>query len=172
MIRFLLFAVALLPVCCAEAAPEFKPVVISLGDTFDVSGAREAEPLRKLVDNLKKHPKNQTFRLIWGSNAPNAGQGATALYDRRARTLKFYSDTQIGGMGNEEIAADIRHWMLSGVTETMLNKLARKHRGSPTASDGASYFTELIYYGARRRDLGSRQVLTPYGKARRNKRNN
>ena len=165
MIRFLLLTVTFLFVCRAEAAP--KPIVISLGDIFDVSGAREAGPLRELVQSLKQQPNNRTFRLIWESSAPNSGQVATALYDRKSRTLSFYSDTSIGGLGNEKVSNEIRHWMLRGVSEAMLNQLERKHRGAPNGSDGASYFTELISYGAKRRDLGSRQVLSTYGKAMR-----
>lgn len=100
----------------------------------------------------------------------NFSTSATALYNRKTRTLKFYSDTSIGGMGNEEVSAQIEHWMFRGVTETILDKLERKHRGAPDGSDGASYFTELNLYGARRRDLGSRQVLSAYGKAMRRRR--
>ena len=168
---WLCFYLALLAVGRAQAAPAPKTVVIKMGDIFDVSGYREAEPLRRLTKSLKQYPKTRQFRVIWQQSAPNAGKSATALYDRRAHTLKFYSDTSIGGMGNEAISAEIQHWMFHGVTEAMLNKLERKHRGTPNGSDGASYFTELDSYGAKKRDLGSRQVLSAHGKAMRRRRN-
>lgn len=171
MSRLLLFCIlALCPIYRAEAAPP-TTVVIGLGDISDITGQSQANPLRRFVKSLEQNPESPRFRLIWGDYMGNIQTNATALYDRRARTLRYYSDTAIGGMGNEEIAGEIKHWMLSGVTDAMLVKLERKHRGAPTSSDGTSYFSEMIYYGARRRDLGSRQVLSEFGKAMRDKRN-
>ncbi len=172
MSRLPLLVVALCAFVRADAAPQSKPIVIALGDISDVTGQHEAEPLRRLSQSLNQYPRSHRFRLIWANLAGNFGTNATALYDRRTGTFKFYSDTSIGGMGNEEISNDIKHWMFSGVSDSAIRRLERKHRGvldsdKGTVFDGASFFSELGNYGAKRRDLGSRQVLSDYGKAQR-----
>ena len=164
-------SLTLLAISGAQAVPAPKKVVINVGDISDITGQSQANPLRRLVKSLKQAPSNSQIRLIWDDYAGNFGTKATALYDRKTRTLKFYSDTSIGGFGNEEVSNEIKSWIFGGVTEAMLNKLERKHRGALDGSDGASYFTELGYYGAKKRDLGSRQVLSKFGKSLRLQRN-
>ena len=173
MVRFLLLlTVSLAALSRAEATPAPKTIVVSLGDIADITGQRAADPLRQLASLLKQNSKSRCFRLIWDDSAGNFNASNTTLYDRKTRVLKFYSNTSIGGLGNEIVTNEIKSWMFSGVNDSIIYQLNRRHRGTldsdkGTVFDGASFFSELDSYGARRRDLGSHQVLSNFGKSKR-----
>lgn len=81
-----------------QATPAIcSPVTLNVGDIFDITGESEAKPLQILVKNLADHPKAKEFRLIWFATIPNMGYKATALYNRKQQTLKFYSVQYISG---------------------------------------------------------------------------
>ncbi len=164
--------VAFFTIARAQVTPSPSTMVIALGDISDITGQSQANPLRRLSKRLQQYPKHSRFRLIWGDYMGNFSTDATALYDRKTRTFKLYSNTFIGGIGNEAVSNEVKHWMFSRVSDSMIYQLDRKHQGTldsdnGTIFDGVSFFSELGSYGAKRRDLGSCQVLSDYGKAMR-----
>lgn len=131
---------------------------IVIGDTFDGTGEREAEPLKRLSKKLKEQSRQNTFRLIWGSSGTQS-YNATALYNRQAKTVKYYSITYVGGLGNENIQAIVKQWICRNVTDKMIHQLSTKHQNVTGASDD-SFLSELPRYGAKIHIIESRQIAS------------
>lgn len=129
---------------------------IVIGDIFDVSGQREAEPLQRLSNKLKEKNQQKTFRLIWGSSGTYS-YDATVLYNRGDRTLKYYSLTYIGGLGNGNIQGIVKQWVCRKVTDKMIHQLAAKHK-RVTGASNESFLSELPRYGAKIHLIENRQI--------------
>lgn len=111
------------------------------------------QPYEALVSALLRDKKSQLFRISWDSNASNSRNGMTALYNRRRRTLKYYSvdhsliDDEIGKYRHTR-----EHTLYRGVIDSILQRLAFKNRKA-TQSDNSSFFAQLPQFGCQKRRL-------------------
>jgi len=142
--------IALMP--CSVQAKGIQPTIINCGDTFDASGARIAKPVLLLAHMLRANKAAKQFRVIWFVAAPNSPDDCTVLYDRRAKVLRFFSRSEIGGLGNDNQPTQYTRWRLKNVSDVMIFRLAiqaRIHQQKLEDSDD-SFFFDLTKFGARR----------------------
>jgi len=147
MIGILLLAA----VCVLAQSHHPDSLILNIGDIFDVDGINDARPLRVLANTIKANRSAKGIRLIWFSGAPNSGLFATSLYDRRTHTLRFYSKTTVGGLGNEGVAPQNVKWRLRNISDRMIIRLARNHQNHQVVEgSNDSFFSELTQFGAKR----------------------
>lgn len=131
----------------AEAAPR-REVSINIGE---LGGANQVmETLTRILRNDKKSSR---FRIAWGIMGSNLRSGATARYNRRTRTLKYYSfdsaliDDEIGKWRQTR-----ESYMYRGVSDPIIARLAAKNRNSTSGNINA-FFSELPLFGCRKQIL-------------------
>lgn len=96
-------------------------------------------PFQALSTALKNSPKLSLFRLNWDFSMGSWSSGGSALYDRKNQTLREYA------LGGDEHTGMRKHFIYTGVTERMFNKMATKYKKGGT---GPLSFEDLRGYGA------------------------
>ena len=106
-------------------------------------------PIAVLASALQRNRTARFFRVSWDATWGGWGSSQTALYDRRRKTVKFFS---IGGeQGNVVVR---QHYLFTGVTEAALehqaNDLAAVTKRLHSIQSGSSdaFFEDLPKYGA------------------------
>lgn len=128
---------------------QHNTIVLNCGDTFDVTGSKVTKPLHTLAQAVKSKHQTRYFRVVWTTSTPNMAGVFTVLYDRSNQTLRYFSKTQIGGLGNERVPTQHHRFRLSKVSALMIIRLSRNHKNS-MEDPGDSYFSSLTQLGAKR----------------------
>lgn len=147
--RLAIIGLVLGAVVVSGECKEQKTVVLNCGDTFDATGDGVSKPLRTLANALNTNKRGQVFKVKWVSATPSSSSSASAIYNRKARTLIFYAKSDAFGMGYEGFKPVYEHWRLKRVTDAMIIKLARKHPRDDS-DPGDSYFSNLTQLGAKK----------------------
>lgn len=114
------------------------------------SGYVANAPLEELSAVLRAKPDFAQFRVTWNSFPPGYSMSGTALYQRNRGTIEVFARDS----GTE---ATVRsHVLYSGVTDSILHRLASTHATMP--KDGytvsaTAFLDELVKYGCKAKRL-------------------
>lgn len=102
-------------------------------------------PIKQLAAAVYQNQKARFFRVSWEATWFGWGSSQTALYDRRMKTVKFFSSggEQAGSMIHE-------HYLFTGVTDIVLQRQARdlsKYGDYMDNGTSEAFFDELPKYG-------------------------
>jgi hypothetical protein len=125
-----------------------KPTIFIQID--DMTSANQ--PLEELAKALKRDKTSRRFRVTWGSSGTLIWGETTALYDRRAHTVRCYWYVQVQGAGEPEEMNSRGVYLYRGVSDRTLIKLAAKNQQA-SSSNHMAFFDELTLFGCQRKNI-------------------
>jgi hypothetical protein len=135
----------------ASKALSKPPVLVQIDD---ITSANQV--VEELVKALKRDQKARRFRLMWGSSGTLIWGGSTALYDRKAHTLRYYWNVSIQPAGEPEQMSSRGVDLYRGVTDQILSRLAAKNQRD-SSSNQMNFPDELTRFGCRRKNIWTRE---------------
>lgn len=112
-------------------------------------------PSQALSAALRAYPKSQQFRVSWEVSGGGSYSKPTVVYNRRSRTLKYFSSGYSGQA--DYYRAGCYQAVLSPVTDAMIHRLSTSNKGEtlqsgplgPLDSVSAGFVKYLGSYGAK-----------------------